>query len=641
MARAEWAARHARAAGALAAGAAMMLLPPPSPAVCPGDCDGNGAVSVAELVRCVGLALADGGGAQACAACDPGGDGVVRVEDLVLAAACGTSGCDDAAGCFVPARVSPTFTPPPPTPTPPAGWHFEEISRQAGVARAHRWDARFVTGLRLEAAMFSGGVAAGDFDGDGWVDLFVVGGQAPDRLYRNNGDGTFTDVAPEAGLARRGAMGCGPAFADLDGDGDLDLFVGAAAGGTPRFYRNRGDGTFEDVSDRTGYPLDPHAEHFGAAFADIDADGDLDMAVAHWGTVTRYRIPLLWRNNGDGSFTEVPLDDPPGIDAVDFTFSPTFADIDADGWPDLLVTGDFGTSRIYRNRMGVFVADRETPLTDENGMGAAVADYDGDGDLDWFVSSIWDPNGVAEANWGVTGNRLYRNRGNGTFEDATDQAGVREGFWGWGACFADFDNNGVLDLFHTNGFGRMDLGGRPRFGKDTEEFWKDPSRLFVGRGDGSFEEQSERRGLHDVGQGRGIVCFDYDRDGDIDIFVMNNGQPPRLYRSHCPDCGHFAGIRLRGSPPNTEAVGARIWLRAGGRTRLRELHLGNNFASHNPVEAHFGLGSARRIDQVEVWWPDGQRTSLRALPVDTWLEIRHPDLTAAGEREWDLLRTQK
>jgi hypothetical protein len=210
-----------------------------------------------------------------------------------------------------------------------------------------------------------------------------------------------------------------------------------------------------------------------------------------------------------------------------------------------------------------------------------VGDYDNDGILDWFVSSVWDPDGPAGENWYASGNRLYRGRGDGTFDDVTDAAGVREGFWGWGSTFADFDNDGHLDIFHVNGWYSSSAAA---------QFLMDPSRLFVANGDGTFTERSAEVGLNDTGMGRGVVAFDYDRDGDLDLFVANGQGPSRLWRNDSPPGNHWLGLRLRGRAPNTEAIGARIWVRTGGTTQLRELRAGSNFESQDPAEAHFGLG---------------------------------------------------
>ena len=393
---------------------------------------------------------------------------------------------------------------------------------------------------------FGGGVAAGDYDNDGWVDLFVVRGDiGPNLLYRNLGNNTFEDRAAEAGVAfTRSASESykhsGPGFADLDGDGHLDLFIGGTEGDPAKLYRNNGDGTFTDVTAGSGLEQMNARYTLSSAFGDYDLDGDLDLFLSHWGTprpkddTWPYSTENLWRNdteNGVIRFTDVSLasgiaetiidDDPQGSfggDGHDYTFSPIFARITEDRYPDLVIASDFRTSRYYINEGdGSFrdATDREV-IIDGNGMGAAVGDYDGDGDLDWFVSSIWtDPDENGEQLF-EHGNRLYRNDG-GTLSDATEEAGVRDGSWGWGSCFADFDNDGDLDLYHTNGW--VPVARFADYNFDT-----DPSRLFISDGAGVFTEQSVEAGIVDNERGHGVVCGDLDNDGDTDVFLMHRNE---------------------------------------------------------------------------------------------------------------------
>lgn len=318
-----------------------------------------------------------------------------------------------------------------------AAWHFTDVTAEAGLTYEHGF-SQFPE--FSEPSEHSGGVAAGDYDGDGWVDLYVVRGDiGPNLLFRNRGDGSFAEVGAAAGVALTGVRSAGPLFADLDGDGHLDLAVGGVDGTAPSLFHNNGDGTFTDVTATSGIALPEGRDTYSITAGDYDRDGDLDLYLCHW-LSTFFNFPdassyQLWRNDGAGHFTDVTLAAgivPLGPSDNFNGFAANFADIDGDRWPDLLVTGDFFTGRVYRNnRAGGFDLFSDfSVLTDGNGMGAAVGDYDGDGDLDWFVSSIWDPNGVAEGNWDVTGNRLYRNRGDGSFEDATEAAGVREGYWG-------------------------------------------------------------------------------------------------------------------------------------------------------------------------------------------------------------------
>ncbi len=409
-------------------------------------------------------------------------------------------------------------------------WRFTDVTDAAGAGSVYRPDIEGTGGAVLELATVAGGVAAGDFDGDGWIDLFAVGGAlGRSRLLRNRGDGTFEDTTVAAGLDLPAANDSGPAFADIDGDGDLDLFIGGVIDTEARIFRND-DGVFTDTTEESGL-VSAFRSNLGASFG--DGAGGLDDATS----------------------------------AVNSA---------------------------------------------ENAMGQAVADYDNDGDLDWFITSIFDPDGTAEANWGTSGNRLYRNRGDGTFDDVTEAAGVRRGFWGWGACFADFDLDGRLDLFHVNGFTTDFI--------DTSDFDEDPSRLFLGSTDGTFAEVSMELGIDDRDQGRGVVCFDYDRDGDIDVFIANGlGQPSRLLRNDLPGGAHFLEVRLLGRSPNTAAAGARVYARTGEVTQMREIHIASNYLSQNPAVAHFGLGPAMAVDELRIVWPDGSETVESDVAADRFL----------------------
>jgi cysteine-rich repeat protein len=494
-------------------------------------------------------------------------------------------------------------------------WHFSDVTADAGLTYQHGYgDAGF-----SEFSENAGGVAAGDYDGDGYVDLYVVRGTiGANLLFRNGGDGTFEERGQAAGVALTGVRSSGPLFADLDGDGRLDLFVGGVDGTPPSLFHNDGDGTFSDVTATSGLVLPAGRDVVSATAGDYDRDGDLDLFLSHWSTAYFNLADTsslhLWRNRGDGTFEDVTFAAgfvPVAVDEHFESFTANFVDVDGDGWLDLLVAADFGTSRVYHNDGdGTFtnVTDR-TVITDGNGMGAAIGDYDEDGDFDWFVSSIWDPNGVSEGFWDVTGNRLYRNRGDGTFEDATEASGVRRGYWGWGATFQDFDDDGHLDLFHVNGFGDVQVAA-------TLEFVADPARLFVGNGAGTFLEMSQTAGVADTGEGRGVVAFDYDRDGDLDLFVWNNGGPGRLFRNDEVPGGGVT-IKLRAPTPNVEAIGAIVDVSVGGVIKRRLMRAGSNYVSQDPAEAHVGLGAAPATDGATIHWPDGATSAVGPIAAGT------------------------
>jgi hypothetical protein len=507
---------------------------------------------------------------------------------------------------------------------------FVDATAASGIAYAIGYRGLGPTGLVPQVA--TGGVAAGDYDGDGDVDLFITRGDiGPNLLYRNDGRGVFADRAAVAGLAftatatenyRQG----GPTFADVDGDRDLDLFIGGLFGDPSAIYANNGNGTFSDVTAGSGIDLLQADHNISAAFGDYDLDGDLDMFLAHWGVARNAIQPgdteHLWRNDsttGRIRFTSVSLDAgiAPGIlmnrapisgtTITDHTFTPTFARIDDDLYPDILSVADYGETRVFMNNGdGTFRdATDSNVITDGNGMGSALGDYDNDGDLDWFVTSIF------YLDQPLSGNRFYRND-EGFFSDATDATSVRDGGWGWGACFADIDNDADLDIYHTNGW--LDI-----------DFSTDLSRMFEADGKGIFRDVARTIGLADQEQGRGVVCADFDGDGDIDIFQLHRGQPvsASLWRNDLVSRNYLA-VRLNGLPPNTEAAGARIFVTIGAVTQMREITIGNNFVSQNPATQHFGVGLATQVDELRVEWPDGEETILQTVAVGRSITLNHP-----------------
>lgn len=450
----------------------------------------------------------------------------------------------------------------------------------------------------------TGGVAAADIDNDGDVDLYVVGADdEPNALYINDGSGEFHDIAAEVGVDFL-HWGSGPAFGDIDGDGDLDLFVGGVEGAPFYLLENRIDGAdsegrFVDITEESGMLL--HSDStVSATFVDYDQDGRLDILLTHWGDRRHLNndTETLWRNEGGNLFTNLSnslgISDDLVEDGIELTLTANLFDVSGDGLPDLLMAADSNESQtfIYNGNSFVKSTNREV-IKDQAGMGAAVGDYDNDGDFDWFVTSVYD----LHVGGAAFGNRMYQNDGQGIFSDVTDEAGVADGNWGWAACMKDFDHDGDLDIFHVNGW------------DDWEEYRAQPSRFFQNLGDGSFRNVDVFDiGIIGRGQGRALACFDADRDGDIDLLVVNLNKPHLvLYRNDSTNLGNYVVIKLRGSGSNTFGIGALVSLTTSTGKQIRQLGASNNYLSHNPFEVHFGLDQETTAE-VQVDWMDGSKT---------------------------------
>ena len=513
---------------------------------------------------------------------------------------------------------------------------FTDVTLEAGVDYLQHEpqmapNCIFGGGGLCEPERMTAGAAVADVDGDGNVDLYVTRLDATDILFLNNGDGTFRDGTLGSGLELFDLQTNGAAFADIDNDGDADLYVTTLGDevGPPRHLRyylfvNDGTGVFTEDAMGRGLAIADGRDHrgYGVAVGDYDRDGWVDLHVNQWNPLS---IPhtLLFRNRGaeaPGHFVDVTEAAGVRVDGV-FAFASALADLNGDGWPDLSIAADFDTSRLFWNNgdgtftNGTFEAGVGT---DENGMGHAVGDLDGDGKLDWFVTSIYDPEETCDhqpCNWGYSGNRLYRNEGSELFVDATDTAGVRDGRWGWGAVMFDYDNDRDLDLAMTNG---IDFPGSFA----DLAFNDDPMRFWINEGTPPMVEAAVATGLTDSGSGKGVLVFDYDNDGDLDLFHTKNGGHPRLYRNDGGNSNAWLRLDLVGTTSSREAYGTRVVIRGGGEVQAREVGAGSHFLGQSERTVHFGLGDGDDpIPTIRIRWSSGLVETLSGVPRNGTLTV--------------------
>ena len=489
----------------------------------------------------------------------------------------------------------------------------------------------------------SGGVALVDVDNDGWLDVYLVngstgaemkGGEPAPRaaLYRNNGNLTFTDMTDRAGVANE-RWGFGVAAGDFDNDGWTDLYV--TNRGPNRLYRNNGDGTFTDVAERMGVTAAGWST--GATFGDYDADGRLDLFVAGYVDVDPGRPPTsttpcayrgepvmcgprglrgspdwLFRNEGE-KFVDVTAQ--AGVRDVSgyYGFAAAWVDVDDDGDSDLLVVNDSTPNYLYRNTGKATFEEVGFPSgfavnedgREQAGMGLALGDYDNDGRVDAYITNFSDDS-----------NTLRRNLGDATFADVTGAAGLRTAtlpFLGWGTGFFDYDNDGWTDLFVANGhlYPQVD-----RF--DWGMTWAQRPLLFRNRRGERFEEvpAAKGTGLAAVLPSRGAAFGDLDHDGRVDVVLNNHDHAPTLLRNVAPPA-HWVAVALIGDPAGPrDAIGAVVTLEAGGQRQRRDVVSGASYCSQSDFRAHFGLGETTRVDRVVVRWPDGTREAFSVPGVD-------------------------
>lgn len=507
--------------------------------------------------------------------------------------------------------------------------HFQHFNGASG-------EKHLVETMGVGAAFF-------DYNNDNYLDIYLVNGAAltenkPDvlptnHLYRNNRDGTFTDATLESDTGDTG-YGIGCCVADYDNDGNKDLFI--TNFGENILYHNNGDGTFTDVSQQAGI-ADESRFSAGCAFADYNNDGWLDLIVINYvmlnledapdcsqGGIPAYCRPEdfepapdhLYRNNGDGTFTNVTQD--AGINLHGRGLGVVWTDIDNDGWLDLYIANDRHANFLYHNNGdGTFTElgelhgiARNEHGDAESSMGIDTADYDNDGDLDIILTHY-----QAETN------TLYQNDGKGVFWDITAQSRLGEPTLlplAWGTNFVDIDNDGWLDLFFANGHLDDNIGKLEEVG-----VYKQPNQLFYNQGNGLYTDISSKSGdgLQIEKSSRGSVFGDYDNDGDLDLLIMNIDDTPDLLRNDTPPQNNWLSIKLIGKKSNRDAIGAKVTLQFGDKTRLIEVKSGGSYLSQNQFRLQVGLGTAEKVDRLVIKWQNGVQEIIENFKSNQWLTI--------------------
>jgi enediyne biosynthesis protein E4 len=523
----------------------------------------------------------------------------------------------------------------------PFGSRLVDISEAAGLRMPSICGAADHTKYLIETT--GAGIAFLDYDNDGWLDIFVLSGtlmdapapHATNRLYKNNRDGTFTDVTEKAGLLRTGwAMGV--TVGDYNNDGFEDIFI--TYWGQNVLYRNNGDGTFIDVTKEAGL-VRPARWGTGCTFVDYDRDGRLDLFVANYVVFDPQTVPrscnwkgvevncgprglepeshILFHNNDNGTFTDVTQQSGVGAVTRSYGLTAVAADFDNDGWPDIYVACDSTPSLFFRNRHdGTFSEEgmeRGVALSDggqeQAGMGVGVGDFDLTGDLD-----------IVKTHFQGDMPGLYHNQGKGDFEDVTLRAGlgVETRYICWGTGFLDLDNDGLPDIFMVAG------GVYPEVERIFPEIpMKMPRMLFRNLGDGRFEELSEKAGLGAIARrcSRGCAFGDFDNDGDLDILIMNRNAPPSLLRNDLTGTNHWLKVMLIGVQSNRSAIGARVTVNYGGKQQAQEVLAQSSYLSVNDRRLHFGLGNSVSAN-LDIRWPNGNKESISGVAANHLVVIR-------------------
>ena len=545
-------------------------------------------------------------------------------------------------------------------PAPPKLAHFVDIADKAGLTMSTVFGGVDTKKYIIETT--GTGIAVFDYDNDGWPDILIVNGttlegfpkeKAPtNHLYRNNHDKTFSDVTTKAGLIATG-WGQGVCVGDYDNDGWEDLYV--TYYGKNRLYHNV-KGTFYEVGNNAGVAGTGKAWGSGCAFVDYDRDGSLDLIVANYVDFDVSTAPapgerasciwkgtpvmcgprglppaknILYHNRGDGTFEDVTAK--ARIDRTDahYALGVSTLDFNDDGWPDIYIACDSTASILYRNnRDGTFtdVAVTAGAAFNEDGraqagMGATVADFDGDGRLDIFKTNFSDDTST-----------LYRNNGNGTFTDVTFAAGLglHTQYLGWGTMFFDFDNDGWPDLIAANGHVYPEVD-KYHLGSSYQE----PRILYHNNGNGTFTDISANAGpgITTSSSARGLAIGDLWNDGRLSVLISNVNAKPSLLINDARSTNHWVTFKLTGTRSNRDAIGAKITVKAGKRLFVDEVRSGSSYISNSDMRVHFGLGSADRVDSVEVRWPSGLQEGFDSEPIDAIRILREGSGKPIGKTE--------
>jgi hypothetical protein len=526
---------------------------------------------------------------------------------------------------------------------------FVDMRDQAGISFHH---VRAAFHQKLSNVMpwltaGGAGVSLGDYNNDGLDDIYFVssGLGALNHLYRNDGNFKFTEVALPAGLAkvnetRETGTSSAALWLDYNGDGWQDLFL--LRFGKTALFRNNKDGTFTEVTQESG--VRRHTNALSVTAFDYDRDGDLDIFIGgyfsekdfqnpddtkvlfdSWETARNGGRNYLFRNNSDGTFSEVAEE--AGFQDTGWTMAVGHGDINNDGWQDIYLANDFGTDKLFKNIGGRFVDISGTAIgvDTKKGMNADFADYNNDGSLDIYVTNMTEPY-LHECNM------LWRNNGDETFSDVSVETQTCDTKWGWGAKFVDIDNDGRLDIYAANGFvsaGKTeymevlldfvfddkvdvaDARGWPKMGDSSMAGFE--RNMLLRQTTSGFASIGKEAGVDSIGDGRGVAVADFDNDGRMDIVVTNVNGAPHIYRNTTEPKGNWLELRLTGTggKSNLDAIGTRILVRTADGEQIREVASANGFNAQSSLQAHFGLGKNSRVDYMKIVWPDGAHQEFR------------------------------